>query len=126
MKNLFYQFPFEDFEIHPVLKIQRLDTNPNYFNVVLLEKEGKDVMVDFSDYEIKEGASYKIHDVENRNKIIKSGKISSEITVQFPMNLSDFEKPLHNTIATKSANNFGVFRIEFDKQKEKKIQLVLE
>ncbi|WP_369997956.1 hypothetical protein [Winogradskyella sp.] len=110
----------KNFEIHPVLKIQRLDTNPNHFNVVLLEKEGKDVMVDFSDYEIKEGASYKIYDVENRNRIIKSGKISSEITVQFPMNLSDFEKPLHNTIATKSANNFGVFRIGFDKQKEKK------
>ena len=57
--------PLKDFQIHPVLKIQPLKTNPNHFNVALLQKEGNEVTVDFSGFEIKEGSNYKIYDVEN-------------------------------------------------------------
>ncbi|MFC0605964.1 hypothetical protein [Winogradskyella pulchriflava] len=108
-----------DFEIDPVLMVSELSTKPNHYNVALLQKEGNDVLVDFSEYGIEEGTSYKIYDLENRAVVVKSGKISDNKKVMFPMALSAFEKPLHNTVATKSADNFGVFRIEFEKQKYK-------
>jgi hypothetical protein len=34
----------------------------------------------------------------------------------FPMNVSVFELPLHNQIAKKTPNNFGVFFIKFEKK----------
>ena len=94
-----------------------LKTKKNNFNVALLEKEGKPVEVDFRGFNISEGDSYKIYDLENRNIPVKSGTISNDLKVEFPMSLSEFERPLHNTIAIKSADNFGVYRIEFKESK---------
>ena len=108
------------FTIDPVLKVKPLITNANIFNVVLLDKNGKDVSVDFSAYNVAEGSKYKIYDIENRMVVAKSGKISKDMKITFPMGLEAFEKPLHNTIAEKSEDNFGVFRIEFEKPKKKK------
>ncbi|WP_299364597.1 hypothetical protein [Winogradskyella sp.] len=107
------------FEVDPVLKIEKLNSKPNHFNVVLLEKEGKDVMVDFSQLNIGKEASYKIYDIENITVVIKSGRLSEEAKVKFPMGTSEFEKPLHNAKASKSANNFGVYRIVFEETKNK-------
>jgi hypothetical protein len=109
----------KDFEINSVLKVSPLHTKPSHFNVVLLEKNGNDVEVNFSDYNIEEGMTYKIYDIENSHKVLKSGKITKTLKVSFPMNLTNFEKPLHNTLAIKSADNFGVFRIEFEKSEKK-------
>lgn len=110
----------KDFEIKPVLKIQKLSSKPNEFNVALLEKNGDDVTVDFSNYNIKRNSSFKIYDLENRNKVVKSGTISKNEKITFPMSLKAFEKPLHNTIAIKSADNFGVYRIVFEEKKQKR------
>ena len=63
--------------------------------------------------------TYKIYDIENSHKVLKSGEITKTLKVSFPMNLTNFEKPLHNTLAIKSADNFGVFRIEFEKSEKK-------
>ncbi|WP_426431000.1 hypothetical protein ACPX19_01260 [Winogradskyella sp. HB-48] len=107
------------FDINPVLKIQKLSSIPNQFNLALLEKNGNDVTVDFSNYNIKKGTSYKIYDLENRNTVVKSGTISNDKKIIFPMNLKAFEKPLHNNIATKSYENFGVYRIVFEEDAKK-------
>ncbi|WP_299118662.1 hypothetical protein [uncultured Winogradskyella sp.] len=111
---------YKDFEINPVLKVQKLITNPNHFNIALLEKSGNDVTVDFGEFDIEEGAIFKIYDIENRKVVVNSGKVSSDLKIKFPMGLQQFELPLHNTIATKSVDNFGVYRIEFENKKRRK------
>lgn len=110
----------KDFHINPVLKVEKLKTNPNHFNVALLNKNGNDVTVDFSDFEVEDGMTFEIYDIENRTKMISSGKVTSDLTINFPMGLKQFEMPLHNTVATKSVDNFGVYRVEFSKQKKRK------
>lgn len=107
-----------DFDVDPVLKVTPLHTNPMHFNVALLEKNGNDVQVNFNDYDIEAGMTYTIYDIENRTVIAKSGKMPKSGKIKFPMALKSFEKPLHNTLAVKSAENFGVFRIEFKKPKK--------
>ncbi|MEO1033129.1 MAG: hypothetical protein AAFX55_17125, partial [Bacteroidota bacterium] len=110
--------PLKGFNVDPLLKIERLESDSHQFNVVLLEKEGQDVTVDFSALGIQEGTPYKIYDIENRKDILESGKLSKDKKLKFPMALSEFEKPLHNTIATKSVSNFGVYRVEFEDTKK--------
>lgn len=110
----------KDFEINPVLKIQKLSSRPNEYNVALLEKNGNDVIVDFSNHNLKKGTSFKIYDLENRNEVVKSGTISKDKKITFPMSLKDFELPLHNTVAAKSADNFGVYRIVFEEKTKKR------
>ncbi|GGW71511.1 hypothetical protein DFQ11_10783 [Winogradskyella epiphytica] len=110
---------FKDFEINPVLKVTPLHTNSSHFNVALIDKNGNDVEVDFSAFHIKEGTPYKIYDIENRKEILKAGRLLKGGKIKFPLNSKAFEKPLHNTVATKSANNFGVFRIEFEALEKK-------
>ena len=108
------------FQIKPVLKVSPLITNPNIFNVALLDKEGDNVVVDFSAYNIEGGMSYQIIDIENSAVVIKSGTVSTSKQIEFPMGLKAYEMPLHNTISTKSAVNFGVYRIEFSTNKKKR------
>ncbi len=62
---------------------------------------------------------YTIYDMENRGVVAKSGILGKDKKVVFPIGLSAYEKPLHNTIAKKSASNFGVYRIEFEKPRRK-------
>lgn len=116
----------KNFETLPVLNIK--PTNKEHtFKVVVLNKEGTDVTVDFSKYNIKKGLTYKIYDAENRNVIAKSGIISEDLKVIFPMQLKDFEKPLHNASAQKTFSNFGVFIIEFETQQtevKKKVSVI--
>ncbi len=109
-----------EFSVNPILKVTQIYTKPTVFNVVLLDKDGNDVVVDFSQFNIEEGTVYKIYDVENRSVVAKSGKISKDKKVKFPMALKAFEKPLNNTVATKSVGNFGVYRIEFTKKAKRK------
>ncbi len=108
-----------DFQSDPVLMLSQMETNSNAFNIVLLEKEGKSITVDFSSKNIKKGQMYTIYDMENRDVVAKSGILGKDKKVVFPMGLSAYEKPLHNTIAKKSASNFGVYRIEFEKPRRK-------
>lgn len=109
-----------EFEIDPVLKLSELNSKPNHFNVALLEKNASDVLVDFSEYEIKEGTPYEVYDIENRKVMLVSGKLGKDRLIKFRMNLSDFEKPINNSIATKSKDNFNVYRIVFKEKEIKK------
>lgn len=104
----------KEFDLEPVLSISEQAQNPNTYTISLFNKKGEDVEVDFSDYKISKGTSYKIYDVENRKEVIVSGIINDSKKVSFPMNLSQFEKALHNEKAEKTVSNFGVFMIEFD------------
>ena len=110
----------KDFEIEPILKVQQLKTNSNHFNIALLSKSGSDVTIDFGNYNIEEGMTYNIYDAENRSMVIKFGKVSRDLKIEFPMGLKQIEMPLHNTVAIKSADNFGVYRIEFTKKAKRK------
>ncbi len=111
-----------DFEINPILKVEKLKTktNSNHYNIALLDKNGNDVTVDFSNYGIEKGMTFKIYDIENRKRVVKYGEVTTELKIKFPMGLKQFEMPLHNTVTTKSAENFAVYRIEFEGQKKKK------
>jgi len=108
------------FKNKPILKLQQLKTNSNHFNVVLIDKNGNNVTVNFNKDDIEEGMIYKIYDIENRSVVIKSGEVPNDLKIEFPMGLKQFEMPLHNTIATKSADNFGVYRIEFSEKEKRK------
>ncbi|WP_157957310.1 right-handed parallel beta-helix repeat-containing protein [Winogradskyella tangerina] len=108
----------QTFEVDPVLKVEKLNTNSLQFNVAVLDKEGDDVEVDFSSKGLKKGLVYKIYDIENRHKVIKTGLLGEDMKITFPMGLSEFEKPLHNSVAVKSQGNFGVYRIEFESAKK--------
>ena len=99
-----------------VLDVIKINDSEDIYRVTLFQKEGKNVLVDFSSLNLKNGSSYKIYDIENPEKIIKSGKVSNDSKIAFSMNLSDLEKPLHNITAKKTPNNFGVFIIKFEKK----------
>lgn len=107
----------KEFNMKSVLDVSKFKDSKNEYRVTLFQKEGKDVLVNFSRLDLKKGSSYKIYDMENRYKIIKSGKLGSEGKVIFPMNSSDLEMPLHNSIAKKTPNNFGVFMIKFERKR---------
>jgi len=107
----------KDFNMKSVLDVTKIKDSKNEFRVTLFQKEGKDVLVDFSHLELKKGSTYKIYDMENVDKIIKSGKLGSDGKVAFSMNLTNLEMPLHNSIAKKTPNNFGVFMIKFDRKR---------
>ena len=108
---------FKEFNLKNVLNITKNEYKDNNYRVVLLNKNEKDVTVDFSKFNISKGSTYNIVDIENHNKVIKSGKIDKGGKIVFPMNLKSFEKPTNNTKAQKSLNNFGVYNIEFKMKK---------
>lgn len=109
----------KNFEINPVLKVTPFHSNALHYNVALLEKNGHNITVDFEAYNIEKGMTYKIYDIENKSVVVKSGTVEKDLKIEFPMALKEIEMPLQNTLATKSANNFGVFRIEFEKPEKK-------
>lgn len=109
----------KDFKEQPIIKIQKLQDNSSHFNVSILSKGINNVHVHFKELELIENMTYRIYDIENRTIVAKSGVISDDFKIEFPLSLTHFEKPLHNSTATKSANNFGVFRVEFSKPEKK-------
>lgn len=106
----------KNFNLNSVLDITKIKNSKNVFRITLFHKEGQNISVDFSNLGIIKGSSYKIFDIENSSKIIKSGKISKRPKITFPMNLDYFEKPLHNEKAKKTPSNFGVYIIKFEKK----------
>ena len=106
----------KDFNMKSVLDVTKIKDSEDNYRVTLFQKEGEDVSADISNLNIKKGSTYKIYDIENPDKIIKSGKMSSDGVIVFPMNVSVFELPLHNQIAKKTPSNFGVFFIKFEKK----------
>lgn len=106
-----------EFDLGNVLQVTRHNQDRHKFNVALFNAEGNNVIVDFSEYGINSQMAYTIYDVENRNVVLKKGLLAEDHTVTFPMQLTEYEKPLHNSIAKKTIANFGVFIIEFENQR---------
>ncbi|WP_431136503.1 right-handed parallel beta-helix repeat-containing protein [Psychroserpens mesophilus] len=104
--------------LNRVLHISRHHQNAHKYNVALFSSDGNDVVVDFSKPNLKAGLNYKIYDVENLEVILQTGTLSEDLKIVFPMQLTAFEKPLHNSIAKKTLSNFGVFVIEFEDQRK--------
>lgn len=106
----------KDFNMKSVLDVTKIKDSEDTYRVTLFQKEGEDVSIDISNLDIKKGSFYKIYDIENLNKVIKSGKIVDGSKIVFSMKLSDLEMPLHNQNAKKTPSNFGVFMIKFEKK----------
>jgi len=107
----------KQFDMTSLVNIKTYEHKPNTYKVVVFKEDESDAIIDFSEFNINTGVAYKIYDVENLNVIAKSGHLSEDFQITVPMQLSGFEKPLHNTLAQKSLSNFGVFIIEFEDQK---------
>lgn len=106
----------KDFNMKSVLDITKIGGSENTYRVSLFQKEGEDVLVDFSNLELKKGSSYRIYDIENSDEVIKSGKVNNDVKIKFTMKTSALEMPLHNQKTKKTPNNFGVFIIKFEKK----------
>ena len=106
-----------DFDLENVLQVTRHSQDKYKFNVALFNAEGSDVTVNFSEYNINPQMAYTIYDVEHPNVVLKKGVLTEDYKITFPMQLTEFEKPLHNSKAIKSIANFGVFVVEFETQK---------
>ncbi|MCK7591513.1 right-handed parallel beta-helix repeat-containing protein [Subsaxibacter sp. CAU 1640] len=103
-----------EFDLQPVLILKERSQQPNSFNLALFDKEGKEVMVDFSKYHILKGSSYRIYDVENRTEVLASGVLGEDKKIKVAMDNVKFVKPLHNDKAEKTLSNFGAYIIEFE------------
>jgi len=106
----------KDFDMKSVLDVTKMKASEGVYRVTLFSKEGKDGVVDFSNLDLKNGSTYTIYDIENPEKIITSGKISNDSKLEFPMNATVIERPLHNQLAKKTPNNFGVYMVKFEKR----------
>ena len=94
------------FNTENVLDVTKNDYKPNNFRVVLLEKDGNDVQVDFSEYDLQSGMIFTLRDVENYKEIVSTGILNDSHTINFPMKTT-------SQLPYKTADNFGVFIIEF-------------
>ena len=112
-----------DFNLNNTLHISKHRLNENKFNLALFNADGNDVPVDFSKHNLKAGVEYKIYDVENSIVVVKSGQLPEDFKVMFPMQLTAFERPHHNTLAQKTESSFGVFVIEFEAQKTDQVSI---
>ena len=110
----------KNFDMKPVLDISKNEFKPNEYRVTLFNKAGDSVSVDFKSYGLSKQQKYTIYDVENSCKVLISGMLSEDLTVKFPMQLTEYEKPLHNTKAIKTLDNFGVYIIEFSEAENEK------
>ena len=103
--------PVSEFNLDNVLSLMPFDSEKGRFRVVLFNKNGDDVTVDFSKYKLPKGTSYTIRDVENYSEVLKSGVIGNNQTITFPMKLNKGNK-------NKTLDNFGVYTIEFSSSKK--------
>ena len=104
----------KEFDLENTLDITQNEYKPNQYRVTLFNKQGKDVTVDFSKYSAPIGTLYSIRDVEDYEKILKSGRVGNHKKIVFPMKLNNGNK-------NKTLDNFGVYIIEFSElDKEKK------
>jgi len=99
---------FKEFNLNNVLNITKNEYKENQYRVVLFNKEEQDVVVDFSEYNLEEGSSYTIKDVENYNEVLTSGILNNDLEIVVPMSNLKSIKP-------HTLNNFGVYNIEFNK-----------
>lgn len=105
--------PSKAFKTKPVLKLLQIKDRPNEFLVNLLNPESGEVAVDFSNYRQLKGQQFAIYDIENPEKVLKSGQLSEDL--QLTINMTEAHKM--NTSNLKSSANFGVYKIVFGNAK---------
>ena len=98
--------PVSEFNLNNVLNVTKYDYDDNKYRVVLFSKNEEDVTVDFSSYGFSKRTLYTIRDVEDYSKVLKSGVLSDDKKITFPMKLNNSNK-------NKTLDNFGVFILEF-------------
>jgi hypothetical protein len=91
---------YQEFSLKPILHISEIDAPIKTFQLALFNKEGMDVSVDFTAYNIEEETEYNIKNIED-GTTIKSGMINANRTVVFPMGTYN-----------QTAPNCGVYLIE--------------
>ncbi|MEH6538137.1 MAG: right-handed parallel beta-helix repeat-containing protein [Psychroserpens sp.] len=104
----------KSFEMEPILDVSKSEFTQHKYRVVLFDVKGDSVTIDFKEYGLRKDQKYSIYDVENLSSVLSSGMLAEDLKIKVPMQLTDFEKPLHNTKAQKTLSNFGVFIIEFE------------
>ncbi len=102
------RYHIKEFDLAPVLYKEKQRGDSNRFELVVFNKLGKAVNVDFSDRDIASGTPYLILDMENHQKIA-SGKVNAAGEISVPMGK-------HN----KTADNFGVYTIDFSRTVKRK------
>jgi len=98
----------KEFDLNEVLDLTQNENDQKMYKAVLFNKKGEDVTIDFSNFEVTEGQSYSVVDVAT-DEIVSSGKIMES-------------KKIKVTIGkyNQTHDNFGVFKITFAKENEKK------
>ena len=104
----------KQFDMKSFVSITKYKYQAQTYKLVIFKDDGKQVIVDFSKYDIKTNSVFTIYDVENPDVVLKRGVLNEDYKITFPMQLTTFEKPLHNSLAKKTLSNFGVFIIEFE------------
>ncbi len=99
------------FSANPVLDLTQNTFKPNSFRAVLFDKNGEDVQLDFSKFNLQNATEYTIRDVENYNVIYSSGTLDDSKSIKIAMK-STVNKPF------RTPDNFGVFIVEFSEVKE--------
>ncbi|MBT8288575.1 MAG: right-handed parallel beta-helix repeat-containing protein [Flavobacteriaceae bacterium] len=84
-----------------VLFMNKNSANPERFDMVLFEKSGKDVTVNFTKESIKIGTPYRILDMAD-GSVIKEGVVNRSKSIVFPMGTRNGTEI-----------NFGVYEVEF-------------
>ncbi|MFC4721534.1 hypothetical protein ACFO5O_04315 [Geojedonia litorea] len=97
--------PISQFNLNAVLDITKNEYDENKYRVVLFSKNEDDVTVDFSSYGLPKGIQYTIRDVEDYSEVLKTGILSKDKKISFPMKLNRGNK-------NKTLDNFGVFILE--------------
>ena len=104
----------KDFLNEPIIRYNQSNNNKNKYHISILNKTEENVIVNFSNQEITEGVQYTIRDVENLSEVLKTGVITKNRNIEFPMKLNKGSK-------TKTLDNFGVFIVEFSEPKKVKV-----
>lgn len=92
---------FTEFNIESTLSISKIEHKDNVYRVTVFNKEGKDVIIDFSGHQIKLGSTYVIKNIET-DEVISSGIFKKSKTVTAPMGTYNGTFP-----------NFGVYYVDF-------------
>lgn len=106
----------KSFQMDEILNITQNEYKKERFKITLFNITGENVFVNASKFNKTKGTLYKIYDLENPNEILIDTIVSEDLKIEFPMQTTKLELPLHNTYAQKTKSNLGVYCIEFEDQ----------
>ncbi|MBT8266669.1 MAG: right-handed parallel beta-helix repeat-containing protein [Bacteroidia bacterium] len=102
----------KEFNLRNVLTVKQNEYDSSKFTAVLFEKNGANVSVDLSKFDLKKNQTYDVLNISN-GEVLFTGRLSESKIISMPIGT------LNNT-----NSNFGVFEIKFDKAVEKKMSFL--